>query len=209
MAILVGVASADHVGRSRCMCCFSLSTYRVLHPSGLLVSRRSACPLRTNPPRAFWFWFSLCGWSYVVLGVSLLEAVEGTTFWQSTRDWLQTKVLPQTIGLQSITSFCAFPFCDMRGVDGSRARDFRARSLRFFNDRESPRWVNSSPGGKARTIGCNRAEYRRLIPVVRSPRVATVCEWPINSLIYQVKTDVRDTDSDWQTPTANRFLPSW
>jgi hypothetical protein len=41
--------------------------------------------------RAFWFWFSLCGWSYVVLGVSLLEAVEGTTFWHSTRDWLQKK----------------------------------------------------------------------------------------------------------------------
>jgi len=41
--------------------------------------------------RAFWFWFSLCGWSYVVLGASLLEAVEATTFWRGTRDWLQEK----------------------------------------------------------------------------------------------------------------------
>ena len=113
--------------------------------------------------RAFWFWFSLCGWSYVVLGVSLLEAVEGTTFWHSTRDWLQKKSPgPDDWTPEHYLTFCAFPFCDMRGVDGSSPRDFRARSLRFFNDRESPRWVNSSPGGKARTIGCNRAEYRRL-----------------------------------------------
>ena len=39
--------------------------------------------------RAFWFWFSLCGWSYVVFGVSLLDAAERTTLWHSTRDWLQ------------------------------------------------------------------------------------------------------------------------
>lgn len=46
---------------------------------------------RFGPTRArvFWFWFSVCGWSYVALGVSLLEAVEGTTFWHSTRAWLQ------------------------------------------------------------------------------------------------------------------------
>lgn len=38
--------------------------------------------------RGFWFWFSLCGWIYVVLGASLLEAVETTAFWHWTRDWL-------------------------------------------------------------------------------------------------------------------------
>ena len=39
--------------------------------------------------RAFWFWFSLCGWIYVVSGISLLDAVERAAWWGSIRDWLQ------------------------------------------------------------------------------------------------------------------------
>src|SRR5688500_497569 len=38
--------------------------------------------------RQFWFWFSLCGWAYILLGSFVLEAVEAgiqTNVW----DWLK------------------------------------------------------------------------------------------------------------------------
>lgn len=43
-------------------------------------------PIRARP---FWFWFSLLGWSAIILGVPLLEAVERTAFWIAVRGWLE------------------------------------------------------------------------------------------------------------------------
>lgn len=39
--------------------------------------------------RSFWRWFAFSGWLYVLLGVSLIEAIESTTLWDTTRTWLQ------------------------------------------------------------------------------------------------------------------------
>ncbi len=43
-------------------------------------------PLRARP---FWFWFSLLGWSAILLGGPLLEALERTTCWIAVRGWLE------------------------------------------------------------------------------------------------------------------------
>lgn len=46
---------------------------------------------RFGPARAqsFWRWFSACGWLYVFAGSSLIDTIESTLWWRTTRDWLE------------------------------------------------------------------------------------------------------------------------
>lgn len=75
------------------VCCTVLPYPFVAFYSVITLLVLTSAAARNGPAeqRLFWFWFSLAGWTYILVGMALLEYWESTATWHSLRGWLEER----------------------------------------------------------------------------------------------------------------------